>query len=857
MEQLSDALSRFVNLKKRGKEHVGICPFHDDKHESLKVNDEKNVWKCFACGESGKTAESFIMKMQGITYAEAKSITGDAPPPKEKPVKVTYTAIIPVPDDAPPAPTKGASYVWENRDERGRLESIVVRYDPPGQKKIIYPMTYCTDGVAASWQKQAPPKRYPYNRQQLAANKSVPVVITEGEKAMDAARRLLPDFIITTWHGGIDSIEHVDWTCLTGRNVILWPDNDEPGQVCMNGGWLMTKKEPRELKGLAAVLTELSCKVKVMRIHPQLPHKGDAADITLTPEQFRDWLTPEQLYMAKPIPKPETPAPPAPPPDTDEPFRVMGFVKSGDVPAYVFYSKSTKTLNIFKATALSVVNLMTLAPLNWWEGMYPAKQGKFDINAACNSLIQQANIKGIFNPSRIRGRGAWVDNNHIVIHAGKHLIVDGSVTPLNAFESQFVYEQARELHISTENPLTAKEARQVLTLLSQFHWERKVNGYLLAGWCVIAPICGVLSWRPHLWVTGAAGTGKTTVYRTIMRRLIGKCALSVQGDTTAAGLRQALQHDAVPVLFDEAEGDSFSDQMRMQAILVAIRGASSGDSGQVLKGSGTGSVMSYELQSMFAFSSITPQLKQQADRRRTTILSLVRDRSEDAAEKWKKLSAEIAHLITPEFCDRLQARTIRMIPVILRNIDTFRQAVTEHLGDINMGDQLAPILAGAFSLAYDVPVTIEQARDFVLKHDWNEEQALDESKDEMRLLQYIMETIIEVEDRHGKHNRSIQEICEDAANQDLDAIKRLYRIGVKVARDTSGHYLIIANSNTQMQRILKDTPWASNYSKILTRIPNAQKCTSERFGMVTSRAVKIPFFTSTNSEIELEDEPPF
>jgi hypothetical protein len=267
--------------------------------------------------------------------------------------------------------------------------------------------------------------------------------------------------------------------------------------------------------------------------------------------------------------------------------------------------------------------------------------------------------------------------------------------------------------------------------------------------------------------------------------------------------------------------------------------------------------MSYELQSMFAFSSITPQLKQQADRRRTTILSLVRDRSDDAAEKWKKLSAEISHLITQEFCDRLQARTIRMIPVILRNIDTFRQAVTEHLGDINMGDQLAPILAGAFSLAYDIPVTIEQARDFVLKHDWNEEQALDESKDEMRLLQYIMETIIEVEDRHGKHNRSIQEICEDAAMQDLDAIKRLYRIGVKVARDTSGHYLVIANSNTQMQRILKDTPWASNYSKILTRIPNAQKCTSERFGMVTSRAVKIPFFTSTNSEIELDDEPPF
>ena len=232
--------------------------------------------------------------------------------------------------------------------------------------------------------------------------------------------------------------------------------------------------------------------------------------------------------------------------------------------------------------------------------------------------------------------------------------------------------------------------------------------------------------------------------------------------------------------------------------------------------------MTYELQSMFAFSSISPQLKQQADRRRTTILSLTRDRSEGAEIRWKQLAAEINGLITPSFCNRLQARTIRLIHVIMKNIDTFKAAATEVIGDINMGDQLAPILAGAFILKQDEPATIEQARNFMRENDWSEETSLDESKDELRLRAYILESIIEVEDQHGRHHKSIQEICDDSIRGSNDAQKRLLRIGIKTQSEITGaKSLIISNSNTQLARLLKDTPWNTSYAKILAQIGRA------------------------------------
>ena len=63
-------VSSYVPVTKKGRSHVCICPFHDDKHPSMNISQEKQIFKCFVCGEGGN-AISFVQKMEKIPYREA------------------------------------------------------------------------------------------------------------------------------------------------------------------------------------------------------------------------------------------------------------------------------------------------------------------------------------------------------------------------------------------------------------------------------------------------------------------------------------------------------------------------------------------------------------------------------------------------------------------------------------------------------------------------------------------------------------------------------------------------------------------------------------------------------------------
>lgn len=65
-----DVIQGFVSLKKSGKNHIGLCPFHDDKNPSMQVNDEKGFFHCFSCGAGGDVF-GFLMRYSNIGFPEA------------------------------------------------------------------------------------------------------------------------------------------------------------------------------------------------------------------------------------------------------------------------------------------------------------------------------------------------------------------------------------------------------------------------------------------------------------------------------------------------------------------------------------------------------------------------------------------------------------------------------------------------------------------------------------------------------------------------------------------------------------------------------------------------------------------
>lgn len=65
-----DVIGDYVDLKKRGTNFLGLCPFHSEKTPSFTVSQEKGIFKCFGCGKAGNSA-SFLMEHTGMTFPEA------------------------------------------------------------------------------------------------------------------------------------------------------------------------------------------------------------------------------------------------------------------------------------------------------------------------------------------------------------------------------------------------------------------------------------------------------------------------------------------------------------------------------------------------------------------------------------------------------------------------------------------------------------------------------------------------------------------------------------------------------------------------------------------------------------------
>ena len=84
---LADTIGRRVRLTRRGREHVGLCPFHNEKTPSFTVSEDKAFFHCFGCGEHGDVI-GFAMRIDNLTFPEAVERLADAaglPLPRQTP----------------------------------------------------------------------------------------------------------------------------------------------------------------------------------------------------------------------------------------------------------------------------------------------------------------------------------------------------------------------------------------------------------------------------------------------------------------------------------------------------------------------------------------------------------------------------------------------------------------------------------------------------------------------------------------------------------------------------------------------------------------------------------------------------
>ncbi len=232
----------------------------------------------FSRAEAIEWAKGFLGNSTSITVPPRARI------PKSVDKELAWNPIKP-PDKYPAPPISQISKLGHShketaryayRDLQGNLLFYTVRLEPKtgGKSKQVLPLSYGKIGEHGdpSWRLKAysSTSRPLYGQESLQKKPQSKVVIVEGEKAADAAQKMLADdgYTVITWMGGSGAVTKSDWSPLKGRDLIIWPDNDP-------SGFKAADSVSRELSNVGAKSVKV---VDEKVLQSKFPEKWDLAD---------------------------------------------------------------------------------------------------------------------------------------------------------------------------------------------------------------------------------------------------------------------------------------------------------------------------------------------------------------------------------------------------------------------------------------------------------------------------------------------------------------------------------------------------------------------------------------------------
>jgi putative DNA primase/helicase len=819
----------------------------------------------------------------------------------------TRRPIVPIPKGSPDPTFEHARHAKEDRGEywvhygaSGRAEFLAVQFKGADGAKVVLPLTWCTGRAFRNkkprpdgWEWLAPKApRALYGTQNLAKLPGVPVLLVEGDRcAREAQKALGSAFAVVSWWGGVNAWQSCDWKSLAGRDVILWPDADPQGWDCMFGK--ITRgpgpDDVEETPGLWDALASIGAEMSYVLPPPGVAEGWDVADALVldgwSPEKLAAWITEERstdledgvdrevIIEAEPEAEPVHEVEETGPGDMDDDddgagdelppdqkretisnndyYQLIGF----DEQVYYVLSKTARQVMRFTSQKLgSSAGVAEIMPLNIWQRTprYVGEKGGIKYSEIASDLIEASRRVGVYNPDLERGRrGAWLDAGRHVFHLGDKLWVDGETKDIDEHPSRYVYNQGSKLPRPSKVPIDDATRASLVRALELVRWEHEASAPLLLGWLVLAPICGMLSWRPHVWLTGARGTGKSWLMTDIIDPIVGEIGIYCEQGTSEAGVRQQVRRDARAVIYDEAEPTNEKQKGIIEGVITLARSASSESNRVIIKGSAGHAAVSFHVRSMFLFGSITPHVDRAQDVSRITLLGL---RPEGVgADNWPELKVA-ASAITPKTGQQLLALTLANIKDVLANVETFREAATQTIGkgSQRIGDQFGTMLGAAWWVRNLGRATEDEAAAFCNSYNFYGHVATSEEKDEDQLLSFLLQTAVRVEVGHSSVTATLGELARLVAEPEdpiepgpikqRAARKALGRNGIRVMPNEGEIW--IANSGKELSRILAHTGWSTNWNRILQRMEGAAPAKDSKviwFGDgLTSRGTAVP-----------------
>jgi phage/plasmid primase-like uncharacterized protein len=414
---------------------------------------------------------------------------------------------------------------------------------------------------------------------------------------------------------------------------------------------------------------------------------------------------------------------------------------------------------------------------------------------ACEDLMEKCHKKGIFDPTQVRGIGVWIDGD-------KYCINDGESVYNNNPTSVYNYQKTVKIDYS----LKPSNHQNMLNLLSAFknlEYKNKNDYFYLAAWYIQAQIFPVLPWRFHIWLTGSAGTGKSTILKWLHSLSMNNI---LTNNTTAAGVRQKVKSNACSVIYDEAE----STEERTKGVIALAREMSSNGEFEALRGTVTGNALNYNTQCVFCFGSVQIDLEKQTDRSRIFTIEMNETKDQD-----ENIFAGICEVFEYFIKNKNQVFTFiyNSIDKIIYNYNFCKAHLKrDYKLESRLADQLAMAMACYNIYFSDEKMDYDQYKSIVKTHNLIESEytEINDEKEHELCYDALMSVIVD-----SYTNTTVAQAIHQIRYMDTETEMYDKMLGVHGLRFfTDGNILFVPSKNTHLKKKLPDY---TDISRVLKR----------------------------------------
>lgn len=492
-------------------------------------------------------------------------------------------------------------------------------------------------------------------------------------------------------------------------------------------------------------------------------------------------------------------------------LEVIGELEDGKV---LFFSRDTRATRIIKLSQLKEIDIIQMTGQILPERLEPI-QNEIAIKARKNQLCRL--IK--------QGQGIWKHDDGLLIVNGKEAIIWRDISNRTSIEYPifqdylFEFESQKWLNLDVyeeTDPLAT--FNRIQDLLKQWNWNSKHNLLIATAGIFATPFQTIWPWKPHFYILGRRGTGKTT-FNEFMQSLYGGLSLKYEGSVTEAGLRQSLRNGSYCVSLDEFEKAGVDNR---SAILNLLRVSSKG--GIIPRGTPNGKVIEFRINNIVWLLSIESALREAADVSRFISLQL------NPLENKK--------LILPEQ-EEIDILSQQIICTGLKHYKQYLSTRDKIISDYE--GQLDRRVLENYAVPLSIIEVLTRVNALDMLKDIEQDIGTQEvTEDEIQLLETILNSRVYI-NTGGLYNNhlSIGELIEKALNN-AQFNRELQQYGISVTQ-SKGEQVVAFQPQEVSRKLLWNTKWSGlGIGDLLGRLKGATADVTLKLSGRNQRMVTIP-----------------